>query len=125
MNDLTGISNPDSSESQPNAVPFKRPPHFFCLIREVHQKAGRKLMVELLPNGSVDERWTRSCRAGNSEDCCLRKAPARRVQGRKERQGRGQSSRILSLFLRDLSVGNNVCIFYRSHSGMDHFAGVL
>src|SRR5690625_6095289 len=106
MNDLTGISNTASAQSQPKAVPVKRTPHCFCLIREVHQKAGRKLMVEFLPNGSVDERWTRSCRAGNSEDCCLRKAPARRVQGRKERQGRGQSSRILSLFLRDLSVGD-------------------
>src|SRR5690625_5382183 len=99
MNDLTGISNPDSSESQPNAVPFKRPPHFFCLIREVHQKAGRKLMDELLPNGSVDERWTRSCRAGNPEDCCLRKAPARPVQGRTERPSRRQASRMSRLYL--------------------------
>src|SRR5690625_7462374 len=104
MNDVTEISNPDSSASQPNAVPYKRPPHFFCLISEVHEMAGRKLMVEFLPNGSVDERWTRSCRAGNSEDCCLRKAPARRVQDRKERQGRGQSSRILSLLDRKSCV---------------------
>src|SRR5690625_7137715 len=115
MNDLTEISNPDSSESQPNAVPFKRPPHFFCLIREVHQKAGRKLMVEFLPNGSVDERWTWSCRAGNSEDCCLRKATARRVHGIKERQCHGLSTLIVIIFLRDLLVGIHVIIFYSTH----------